>query len=184
MELCEQRDISAISVHDITEHADVGHGTFYNHFSSKQALMSEMANSFLSIYRDKLATLVAETEDSAIRFLITYHVTLEIACHFQLWQIIQQSKNGELRKNIKDLLVQEINHAIKKDRFKVDDASLFSTFVDSTTFGIMTKLAEELITLKEATLLGMNFLSLVGINGDDVMTVQKETWDRLNFDPL
>lgn len=39
LELINARDYDAISIHDITERADVGRSTFYSHFASKDELL-------------------------------------------------------------------------------------------------------------------------------------------------
>jgi len=43
MELFREQGYSATTVEDITEHADVAKGTFFNYFPSKEALLSELS---------------------------------------------------------------------------------------------------------------------------------------------
>ncbi|MEU3010255.1 TetR/AcrR family transcriptional regulator [Nocardia asteroides] len=41
---------SAVSIKEITDAADVGFGSFYNHFDSKEQLFDEAAQSALQVY--------------------------------------------------------------------------------------------------------------------------------------
>ncbi len=52
MHLFRQRGLAGTSIEQITQHADVGKGTFYNYFSSKEAVVLEFSR---RAYRDILA---------------------------------------------------------------------------------------------------------------------------------
>ncbi|MDI6812360.1 MAG: TetR/AcrR family transcriptional regulator [Desulfitobacteriaceae bacterium] len=52
MQLFRQRGLAGTSIEQITQHADVGKGTFYNYFSSKEAVVLEFSR---RAYRDILA---------------------------------------------------------------------------------------------------------------------------------
>lgn len=63
MQLFRQRGLEGTSIEQITQHADVGKGTFYNYFSSKEAVVLEFSR---RAYRDMLAK-GRQKENSGIR---------------------------------------------------------------------------------------------------------------------
>ena len=60
-----EKGYRAVGVREITERADVSHGTFYNYFDSKRHLLSVLIDRDLSILLDKL-TEAAELLDDPV----------------------------------------------------------------------------------------------------------------------
>jgi AcrR family transcriptional regulator len=63
--LLETRDPGSVSIQEITEAADVGFGTFYNHFESKQELFAAAVEEVLEEHGAMLDALTADMEDPA-----------------------------------------------------------------------------------------------------------------------
>ena len=51
MKLFEKKGVFATTVEEITETADIGKGTFFNYFSSKEAILSSLAENQLAVVR-------------------------------------------------------------------------------------------------------------------------------------
>jgi AcrR family transcriptional regulator len=63
--LLETRDPGSVSIQEITEAADVGFGTFYNHFESKQELFGAAVEEVLEEHGAMLDALTADLDDPA-----------------------------------------------------------------------------------------------------------------------
>lgn len=66
---------SAVSIQEITDAADVGFGSFYNHFESKDQLFDEAVRSALQAYSEMRDVIVALYEDPAEVFAVSFRMT-------------------------------------------------------------------------------------------------------------
>ncbi|WP_063050991.1 TetR/AcrR family transcriptional regulator [Nocardia arthritidis] len=66
---------SAVSIQEITDAADVGFGSFYNHFDSKDQLFDEAVRSALQIYSEMRDGIVARYDDPAEIFAVSFRMT-------------------------------------------------------------------------------------------------------------
>ncbi|MEV0464928.1 helix-turn-helix domain-containing protein [Nocardia tengchongensis] len=66
---------SAVSIQEITDEADVGFGSFYNHFESKEQLFDEAVRSALQVYSELRDSIVALYDDPAEIFAVSFRMT-------------------------------------------------------------------------------------------------------------
>ncbi|WP_280365148.1 TetR/AcrR family transcriptional regulator [Nocardia abscessus] len=66
---------SAVSIQEITDAADVGFGSFYNHFDSKEQLFDEAIRSVLQVYSEMRDSIVALYDDPAEVFAVSFRMT-------------------------------------------------------------------------------------------------------------
>ncbi|MGW4370535.1 TetR/AcrR family transcriptional regulator [Nocardia takedensis] len=66
---------SAVSIQEITDAADVGFGSFYNHFESKEQLFDEAVRSALQVYSEMRDGIVALYDDPAEVFAVSFRMT-------------------------------------------------------------------------------------------------------------
>ena len=63
--LIAERGLDGVAVNEMTEAADVGFGSFYNHFESKEAIHAAVLGAVLDDFGDALEKLTADLEDPA-----------------------------------------------------------------------------------------------------------------------
>ncbi|MGW4124629.1 TetR/AcrR family transcriptional regulator [Nocardia sp. NPDC004711] len=66
---------SAVSIQEITDAADVGFGSFYNHFDSKEQLFDEAVRSALQVYAELRDGIVELYDDPAEVFAVSFRMT-------------------------------------------------------------------------------------------------------------
>ncbi|MVU80665.1 TetR family transcriptional regulator [Nocardia sp. ET3-3] len=66
---------SAVSIQEITDAADVGFGSFYNHFESKEQLFDEAVRSALQVYAEMRDGIVQLYDDPAEVFAVSFRMT-------------------------------------------------------------------------------------------------------------
>jgi AcrR family transcriptional regulator len=66
---------TSVSIQEITDAADVGFGSFYNHFESKDALFQAAVDSTLQAYAVLRDELVADYDDPAEIFAVSFRMT-------------------------------------------------------------------------------------------------------------
>lgn len=64
-----------VPVLELTQAADVGMGSFYNHFESKEALFAAAVNEVLDLHGARLDKLIASMDDPAEKFACSYRLT-------------------------------------------------------------------------------------------------------------
>ncbi|MBF6468552.1 TetR/AcrR family transcriptional regulator [Nocardia beijingensis] len=66
---------SAVSIQEITDAADVGFGSFYNHFQTKEQLFDEAVSSALEVYAQMRDEIVRLYDDPAEVFAVSFRMT-------------------------------------------------------------------------------------------------------------
>jgi len=77
--LLRRADYAAVPVAEITQLADVGLGTFYNHFAGKDELFDEAVQSVLNAQTDRMAALAHVDDSPVTTAAIAMHVVLGLA---------------------------------------------------------------------------------------------------------
>ena len=80
-----RKGIDATTIADITSEADVGIGSFYNHFKSKEDLVGTLVGQAIEVHGAALYLLVAEVSDPAEVFAICIRHTIRMADHDPVW---------------------------------------------------------------------------------------------------
>lgn len=72
---CIAEGRTAVPILEITQLADVGMGSFYNHFETKEQLFQAALEDALEIFGDALDTLTADLDDPAEAFAQSFRLT-------------------------------------------------------------------------------------------------------------
>jgi len=113
-----------VPILEITQSADVGMGSFYNHFSTKEELFEAAVMDVLDRHGDALDELTAPLEDPAEIFASSFRLTgrffrrrpQESAILLANWQAALASERGLAPRALRD-----ITAATAAGRFSVDD---------------------------------------------------------------
>ena len=110
-ELLASRDPAEVSIQEITDTADVGFGSFYNHFESKAELFDAAIEEVFEEQGALFDALTAEMEDPAEVFASSVRMTVRMAkTHPQVAKIFQRTglryldaSNGLAPRALRDL---------------------------------------------------------------------------------
>jgi AcrR family transcriptional regulator len=126
-EIIARRGLEGLIIQDITEAADVGYGSFYNHFPSKEAIVAavnDAANGYTKEVHRHLASLAS---DRAERFAMSLRMSLQLIKADQVWGwflIRTMLSRAELRTSIGDGLKQAIVAGLNEGVFKHEDIDM------------------------------------------------------------
>ena len=154
-----------VPVLEITQLADVGMGSFYNHFDSKDELFESAVAEVLDSYGALLDLMTIDMEDPAETFAASFRLTgrffrrrpQESLILLANWSALMSSDHGLAPRALRD-----IRAAVAADRFTVDDPELA-------------------LAVASGVLLGMGTLLQRDPNRDDGLTADAVTEDLLRM---
>jgi AcrR family transcriptional regulator len=118
---------SHVSIQQITDAADVGFGSFYNHFESKEALFEAAVEEVLETYASLRDELVADFEDPAEVFAVSFRMTGRL--QRQLPDIVRVLLNEGMgilvrERGLAPRALKDIEAAVEAGRFDIENARL------------------------------------------------------------
>jgi len=128
-----------VPVLEITQAADVGMGSFYNHFESKEQLFEAAVTDVLDLHGAVLDHLTADLEDPAAVFACSFRLTgrffrerpQESRILLANWAALMTSDTGLAPRALRD-----IKAAVAAGRFNVDDPELALTVAAGALMGL------------------------------------------------
>ncbi len=133
-----------VPVLEITQAADVGMGSFYNHFTTKEELFAAAVDDVVERHGDMLDEVTAQIDDPAETFASSFRMTgrffrrrpVESAILLANWQAALTSEHGLAPRALRD-----IKAATAAGRFKVDDPQRALAVVGGMLMGLGALLA-------------------------------------------
>jgi AcrR family transcriptional regulator len=133
-----ERGVDGVAINEITEAADVGFGSFYNHFDSKDAVYEAVFQIVFEEFGTALDRLVANVEDPAERIGICVRQTLARARKEPLWGrfLLREGYRPEaLTRGLGARLLRDVQSGIAQKRFKVTDPLMAVIVAGGTVMG-------------------------------------------------
>ena len=135
-----------VPVLEITQLADVGMGSFYNHFDSKDELFEAAVTDVLDAYGELLDSLTIDMADPAETFAASFRLTgrffrsrpQESRILLANWATLISSDQGLAPRALRD-----IKAATAAGRFKVDDPELALAVASGILLGLGTLLQRD-----------------------------------------
>ncbi|MCW6004369.1 TetR/AcrR family transcriptional regulator [Micromonospora sp. CPCC 205371] len=138
--LLTSRDPGEVSIQEITDAADVGFGSFYNHFTSKQELFEVAVDAVIEEHGAMLDEVTADIEDPAEVFAVAVRITARFPkTRPELAKIIDRvgpryltSPSGLAPRALRDL-----QHAKDADRLTFDDPAVAIACAGGALLGVL-----------------------------------------------
>ncbi|NKF23531.1 TetR/AcrR family transcriptional regulator [Solimonas marina] len=153
--LMAERDFAAIKINEITEAADVGIGSFYNHFETKELLYAAVCDAVFEQFGDALDALASELSDPAEIIAVSIRHTMRRAQREPLWGrfLVRESHTSNaFSKGLGARLLRDIEHGSKLRRFKTPDPLLSVIGVGGTVLAAISATSQLSVPQPEARL--------------------------------
>lgn len=138
--LMADKGIDGVAINEITEAADVGFGTFYNHFSSKEAIHTAVMAEVIGHFAHELNRLGEQLQDPAEKISASLRYTLLRARQDPLWgQFVVRtgfSPDG-VSQGLGQYLLQDLSAGVAMKRLTATDLPMTFVAVGSTILGAM-----------------------------------------------
>ena len=125
LKLMADRGMDAVAINEITEAADVGFGSFYNHFESKEAIHRALTDLVFEEFANALDRALAGVTDPAEIIAASVRHTLYRGRRDRTWALflLRESLSSRmLTRGLGARLLRDIEKGIAAGRFNVDDA--------------------------------------------------------------
>ncbi len=128
------------SIQEIADRADVGFGSFYNHFESKNALFEAAVMDALEEYGQLIDAVVGGLEDPAEIFTASVQMTLRmIETHPELAQVLRRRGLEQLHADtgLAPRALRDIEKGVATGRFSVEDPRIALSAVGGSLLGLL-----------------------------------------------
>lgn len=135
-----------VPVLEITQAADVGMGSFYNHFTSKEELFEAALTEVLDLHGALLDELTKSSEDPAETFARSFRLTGRLFRHRPQESRVLLSSGLSLLSSDRGVAPRarrDIAAAVAAGRFHVDDLGVVMAVVGGSLLGLGQLLADE-----------------------------------------
>ncbi|HYZ52052.1 MAG TPA: TetR/AcrR family transcriptional regulator [Streptosporangiaceae bacterium] len=176
-ELLTSRDPAGVSIQEITEAADVGFGSFYNHFQSKQELFDAAVEEVIEEHGAMLDEITSGMEDPAEVFAASIRITARFPkTHPQLARIIDRTGPRYLTSpsGLAPRALRDLQRAKDAGRLSFDDPDVAIACAGGALLGVvhlgLTQCKPSAID-RAADGLAVNLLRMFGLPADEAREV-------------
>jgi AcrR family transcriptional regulator len=157
LKLMAGKGMEGVAINEITETADVGFGSFYNHFDSKEAIHAAVLEWLFEDFADAMEEVIGKISDPAEIIAISTRYTMMRALREPVWGQFLVREGFSARSvdhGLGHRLMRDIRKGIAVKRLNVADPLLSFVSVAGTTLGaISVGLQLEASTAHKSTIL-------------------------------
>ncbi len=131
-QLMTHRPVDEVTIAEITEAADVGHGTFYLHFKSKNEVLVPIVQERAALWDAHVQSQVGALSDPAAVFAFTARHMARIALREPLWRWFLAHSGvpvEDMRATVGNFGTRDIRLGLDAGRFAVPDLVVATNFV-------------------------------------------------------
>jgi AcrR family transcriptional regulator len=141
LKLMAEKGMEGVAINEITEAADVGFGSFYNHFESKEAIYTALLEWVFDEFANAMESVLGEMSDPAEIIAVSVRYTVMRALREPVWGHFLVREGFSARSVDHGLgrrLVRDIRKGITAKRLNVADALMSFLVVGGTTLGAIS----------------------------------------------
>jgi len=139
--LMRERGVESVTIQDITDAADIGHGTFYLHFETKGEVLRPVIERLGDRVHAQVDQATRGDQDPALRLATGIRVALRAIAGDPLWNWYVFQSGTPFRRLAEGMgapPVEDMNQGMSSGRFRVSDLRATWSFVDGALIGVLT----------------------------------------------
>jgi len=189
--LMSSRGMEGVAINEITDRADVGFGSFYNHFESKEAIYIVLIDKFFEEFADALEETIKSLEDPAEIIAASIRHTIRRAAGDAVWGcfLLREGLSARaLTRGLGRRLLRDIQNGVASGRFGVADTTMCFLAVGgmvltaiTAQLALLSRPDEQAISLfalgSDSTLLDQRTatmcLQILGLNHDEALAISE-----------
>ncbi|MEM9375150.1 MAG: TetR/AcrR family transcriptional regulator [Pseudomonadota bacterium] len=171
------KNIEAVTIDEITQFAEVGKGSFYNHFSSKEELFLATLDDVIAGIADHITTAIRDVDDPAevLSIGIRLHIKLATADPGIGRLIVNAPASLDFFSRYADPIIHHtIDRGVETGRFEIRDRDLFFVLMtcglNATVLGQLDGKLDKATDIEFAS----SVLLMAGLNRSDANAIAKK----------
>lgn len=172
--LLATKGFDAATIAQITERADVGFGTFYNYFKSKEDLADAVMTQAMEDFAKASDALVAEYDDPALGVCLVQKALLERARTDPVWGwFVVRSRDASkaMFQSLHDVAGRHLARGVEQGRFRLESIELAERLTRCTLIEQMRAILESPKALDEDQLFCQMTLRMYGLSAEEAAAV-------------
>jgi AcrR family transcriptional regulator len=165
------KGFDAATIAEITRAADVGFGSFYNHFQSKDELLQVLVTDAVEAHGRAIDGLMGEESDPARLVAAGVMHTVAMAEHdpFWAWFMVRTGfgEHSELGAPLVVRLFRDVARGVASGRFPVDDVATSVAAVSGATWAVIRARLAGAAAPDAGRILAEGALRLLGLRAAD-----------------
>ncbi len=168
------------TIQQITDTADIGFGSFYNHFTSKEELFHAATAAVLEEWGQLIEDAARDIADPAERFATSFRISARLAwTHPALADVLNQFGLDllELADGLGPRALRDITDAVEAGRFTVTQLPVALSVVGGSLLGFLRLRSShpELVSPDDVEDLACQLLVMLGIEREDAVQICSTT---------
>lgn len=176
--LIGEEGLEAATIAEITSAADVGFGTFYSYFSSRDELLVEATRGLLERLARRNDALAAASDDPARAFVVGVRNTLELAerdpgsAAFAL-SLADAGQRG-LWADLARRMRADVRRGLSSGRFRTEEPEVLIEILGGAVLAVMRARVEGRVGPGAGTALAAHALRLLGLDPEEARRIAGE----------
>jgi AcrR family transcriptional regulator len=178
--LMRERGVESVTIQDITEAADVGHGTFYLHFETKGDVLRPVIDRLAERLHAQVDRATHGAQDPALRLATGIRIALRAIADDPLWNWYVFRSGTPFRRLAEGMgapPVEDMNQGVESGRFRVNDLRATWSFVDGALIGVLTAWNQGLLDEDAAEITAELALRSLGIEPAEAARIAHEPFE-------
>lgn len=141
LELMAEKGMDGVAINEITEAADVGFGSFYNHFESKEAIYAAVVEWVFDGFANAIEAVLGEIDDPAEIIAVSTRYTVIRALREPVWGrflVREGFSTGSIDHGLGRRLLRDIRRGVNAKRLTVVDPLMSFAMIGGTTLGAIS----------------------------------------------
>ncbi|MEM7098581.1 MAG: TetR/AcrR family transcriptional regulator [Pseudomonadota bacterium] len=141
--LMRKNGVRTVTIQDITEAADIGHGTFYLYFKTKDQVLQPLIERLSEQVHARVDQAAGRTKDPALRMAFGLRILLRTIARDPLWGWYASRSGTPFSRLVGDMgapPVEDMKRGLRAGRFSFSDNSATSDFIDGALVGVINSL--------------------------------------------
>lgn len=168
------KGIDAATIQEIAGEADVGLGTIYNYFDSKDELVVAMMNQVMDHMAQRIQMVTDTFDDPARVFAYGVRTVMDAATTDPRWRWLimrPEVMAVAMFRCFAPYAVRDIEIAVKAGRYHVEDAELTWQQAAWAIVGVSIAVREERLSSDKLTNAVVNLLRMVGVDPEEALKI-------------
>jgi AcrR family transcriptional regulator len=168
-----KKGIDAATMSEIAELADVGAGTVYNYFASKQELAMCVVERAMEHLAERIEAITNSFSDPAQVYAFGIRNVMKAATTDQRWRWFFRRSEvvaGAMYRVMGPYAIRDIRKAVAAERYQVEDAELAWRLATHAIVGFSMAVCEKNVPAEMMDEVVVNLLGMVGVN-------RQEAWE-------